>query len=139
MTRMTHSSLYPYVSRAGVRGKGEHLSYPSSRHASRHASPIWVKSQHASYPSYASPTLTGMALQDPEEWIPEFESWAPQECLFIDRSFGGLTALHIAFSEWCMRNRSVPCTRYVFEHLLTNQGFHISASLVHSLVLRRDA
>jgi hypothetical protein len=87
---------------------------------------------------YEPPVLTGMAVQDPREWIPEFESWAPAECAHLDRCFGGVGALHVAFSEWCVRNRSVPCTRYVFEQLLNDQGFLVCDALVSALVLKTD-
>jgi hypothetical protein len=82
--------------------------------------------------------LTGMALHDPEEWVPEFTQWALQECVCRDGAWGSITALHVAFSEWCVRNRSVPCTRAVFEQLLNNQGFLVCDALVSALVLKAD-
>lgn len=85
-----------------------------------------------------SPTLTGMAVHDPHEWTPELESWAPQECVYLDRCFGGVGALHVAFCEWCTRHRGVPCTRVVFEELLSAQGFLVCDALVSGLVLKRD-
>ena len=86
----------------------------------------------------ASPLLSGMAFHDPAEWVPEFETWAPRACIYVEGGFGGVGALHVAFSEWCVKNRSVPCTRDVFEQLLTDQGFLICDSLVSALVLRKD-
>ena len=100
MTHMTHSPVIDVHARARKR----------------------VNSADVSYPSWTLP-LTGMAVADPAEWLPEFEAWALQECLFSERVFGGLRTLHVAFSEWCIRNRSGPCTRYVFEQLLSDQGF----------------
>lgn len=129
MTRMTHPSSYPYNARADERGKGEHLSYPSSRHSA----PIRAKIPHPSYPSFA-----GMSMHDFREWTPELEAWIPQACTFLDRAYGGVSALHTAFCDWCIQHRSVPCTRVVFEQLLEHQGFHLCDSLVHSLLLKVD-
>jgi hypothetical protein len=84
------------------------------------------------------PILSGMAVQDATEWTPEFEAWASQACVYLDRAFGGVGTLHVAFSEWCVRNRSVPCTRAVFEELLNTQGFLVCDALVSALVLRKD-
>jgi hypothetical protein len=80
-----------------------------------------------------------MSVHDFREWIPEFEAWINLACVYRDRACGGIRALHIAFSEWCMRNRSVPCTRYVFEQLLADQGFHVCDLVVDSLLLKVDA
>jgi hypothetical protein len=90
-----------------------------------------------SYTSLTAP-LKGMALQDPTMWIPEFEVWALRECIFRDRCFGGLGALHRAFSDWCLRNHSVPCRRDTFEQLLERHGFMICELLAYGLLLRED-
>jgi hypothetical protein len=79
-----------------------------------------------------------MAVHDPEEWSPEFEAWAPQACVYMERGFGGVGALHAAFCEWCIRSRSIPCTRVVFEQLLHAQGFLVCDALVSAVVLKRQ-
>jgi hypothetical protein len=77
-----------------------------------------------------------MALHDPAEWAPEFQAWLLKECILFDRALGGIGALHLAFNDWCLRNKSVPCTSYVFEQLLSREGFRTDAALVHALVLK---
>jgi hypothetical protein len=113
---MTHFVDYPRHARAGIR----------------------VNREKASSPVIASLPLTGMALHDPAEWIPEFDAWASRACVYVDFAFGGVGALHAAFCEWCVRNRSVPCTRDVFEHLLNDRGFLVCDALVSALVLKKD-
>jgi hypothetical protein len=81
---------------------------------------------------------TGMAAHDAGQWLPEFEAWAPQACVYRERCFGGVGALHVSFCEWCVRHRSVPCTRAVFERLLDSQGFLVCDALVSGLLLRSD-
>jgi hypothetical protein len=131
---MTRHDAFSNCTRNARAGKRVNRKLPSSPVIASY-SPIRAKVGHT---SYASSVLTGMALCDPEEWLPEFAAWSLRECVWFDRAFGGLGALHAAFGEWCVRNRSVPCTRYVFEQLLNAQGFRICDALVSALVLRKD-
>jgi hypothetical protein len=131
---VTRSDAFSICTRNARAGERVNRKHPSPSVIASH-SPIRAKLQHS---SHASPAFTGMTLQDPEEWVPEFEAWALRECVYLDRAFGGVTVLHVAFSEWCIANRSVPSTRITFERLLYSQGFLICDGLVSALVLRSD-
>ena len=79
---------------------------------------------------------------DPAEWREPFVRWLDFACVRSPRCFGGVTCLHIAFCEWESGRGGVPCTRDVFERLLTERGFLIGevagVVLVSGLILRED-
>ena len=75
---------------------------------------------------------------DPSAWAEDFHRWALARCVWRDRGFGGIGALHTDFSEWSIARDDVPCTRTTFERLLSDAGFFRADGLVSGLVLRED-
>jgi hypothetical protein len=85
---------------------------------------------------------TGTLLHDPTEWREPFARWLGFACVISPRCFGGVVCLHIAYSEWEVRQGGVPCTRDTFERLLTERGFLVGevagVVLVSGLILKDD-
>jgi len=79
-----------------------------------------------------------MASHDPHAWAEDFHRWMLDRCAGGDRYFGGIGALYKDFRDWCIRRNEVPCTRTVFEHLLTDAGFLFAIELVSGLILQED-
>lgn len=75
---------------------------------------------------------------DPFAWAEDFHKWALSKCVFRDRCFGGIWALHRDFCEWTISRESVPCRRMTFERLLADQGFLLADGFVSGLILRED-
>jgi hypothetical protein len=84
----------------------------------------------------------GIPPNDPAEWREPFVLWLDSTCVRSPRCFGGVGCLHIAFCQWESGRGGVPCTRDVFERLLTERGFLIGevsgVVLVSGLILRED-
>lgn len=75
---------------------------------------------------------------DPAAWAEDFHRWAFGCCVYRDRHFGGIGALHTDFCQWTNAHESVPCTRMTFEALLRDQGFFFADGLVYGLLLKED-
>lgn len=75
---------------------------------------------------------------DPRAWAEDFQRWALARCVYRDRCFGGIGALHTDFCEWAIVSESVPCQRRTFEVLLTESGFLLAEGLVSGLFLTAD-
>jgi hypothetical protein len=69
-----------------------------------------------------------------EAWEKEFQAWAATNLRFDERQWLSIGYLHSQFCEWCSANESVPCTRQVFDALLSLEGFACDRGLVHGLV-----
>ncbi len=80
----------------------------------------------------------GMEKHDHEAWEADVDLWAKTDCVFRDRRFTGIGHLHLAFSEWAVKNQGVPCRRDVFEALLLDQCFETADGLVYGLTLKSD-
>jgi hypothetical protein len=80
---------------------------------------------------------------DPEAWRAPFTEWLHSACTFHPRAFAGVRALHIAYCEWEIDRRGVPCSRETFETLLQELGFLMGeverTLLVSGLIFRDDA
>ncbi len=89
-----------------------------------------------------NPESDGVPPADLEEWRELFVRWLDSVCALHPRVFGGVSALHRAYCEWGISQGGVPCTRKVFERLLTEQGFLIGeingTVLVSGLAFRSD-
>ncbi len=48
---------------------------------------------------------------NPSAWDEDFHRWALDRCVWRDRCFGGIGALHADFSEWSVAREDVLCTR----------------------------
>jgi hypothetical protein len=83
----------------------------------------------------------GVSLCDPAMWREGFSRWIASACVRHWRLHGGVGRLHVAFAEWTVQQREVPCSRGVFERLVREQGWEIDATrgLVDGLMLRKDA
>lgn len=84
-----------------------------------------------------------LSLDDPLEGLREpFVRWLDSECEVHPRCFGGVSALHLAFCEWMIARREVPCNRAEFEALLGGLGLFIGEVdgtwLASGLILRAD-
>ena len=75
---------------------------------------------------------------DPAAWAEDFHRWALDRCVWRDRCFGGIGALHTCFCEWAIAHKSVPMQRTTFERLLRDHGFFFADGLVYGLLLAED-
>ncbi len=78
-----------------------------------------------------------MPAVDPFAWAEDFQKWALAQCVYRDRSFGGIRGLNCDFRDWLIAHDKVPCTLDTFERLLNGIGFLIADGFVSGLVLRR--
>jgi hypothetical protein len=99
-----------------------------------------TKSEHQTTHSVGSVSFAGASMErhDHQAWQPEFERWATTECLFRDHSWQSISSLHVAFCEWAIRTRSIPCRRDTFERLLESEGFFVADGMVLALMLSSD-
>ena len=79
-----------------------------------------------------------VVIQEPSFWADDFGRWALECCLFRDRCFGGVKALHNHFCDWCNAQGPPGCMLETFEALLEDEGFLLAGGLVSGLVLRED-
>jgi hypothetical protein len=80
-------------------------------------------------------------LDAPEpEYEDGFDRWAKARCVWAERGWGGVRALHSDYAAWCAgpEGAEVPCHLDTFRELLGWAGFTVSGSLVHGLMLRED-
>jgi hypothetical protein len=75
---------------------------------------------------------------DPAAWAEDFHRWMLERCVWRDRCFGGIGALHTSFCEWAISSHSVPCQRKTFERLLADAGFLVADGLVSGLISKAD-
>lgn len=80
----------------------------------------------------------GIPAHDPAAWAEDFHRWALSNCVYRDRCFGGIGALHTDFRRWTLAHESVPCRDETFEQLLRDAGFLFADGLVYGLVLKED-
>ena len=85
----------------------------------------------------------GLPPADPAEWREPFVRWLDSACVLHPRVFGGVAALHSAYSDWEIRQGGVPCAPQTFERLLGELGFLMGeiegTVLVAGLALSEDA
>lgn len=81
----------------------------------------------------------GIPAHDAAAWAEDFHRWALSNCVYRDRCFGGIGALHTNFCRWTLDHKSVPCRDETFEQLLRDAGFFFADGLVYGLVLKQDA
>jgi hypothetical protein len=80
---------------------------------------------------------------DPEAYESGFDRWATSRCVFQDRCWGGIGALHVDYARWCdWEGRDVPASRRTFERILLSQGLwreeDLRDGLIYGLLLRAD-
>jgi hypothetical protein len=79
---------------------------------------------------------------DPDAWREPFARWLDSACVAHPRCFGGLNALHRAYSDWELSHDGVPPTRDTFVALLVECGFRIvdihGTALLEGLALCED-
>ncbi len=66
--------------------------------------------------------------------------WLLENCLFLDRWWGGTGSLYLDAARWCAAHgRPVPESRRAFTAALRREGFQVgSDGLVAGLILRED-
>jgi hypothetical protein len=69
-------------------------------------------------------------------WAEDFHRWALSNCVYRDRRFGGIGALHTDFCRWTLSHDSVPCRDETFKRLLRDAGFFFADGLVYGLMLK---
>jgi hypothetical protein len=109
---------------------GDELAKPAKPSSVGFGGAVSAENQKISAPTQEMPGF------DPGAWTPEFEAWAPVQCVFRDRCFQSVVSLHLDFIVWCAGNGSVPCTRETFEFLLRDQGFTFADGMVYGLLLK---
>jgi hypothetical protein len=76
---------------------------------------------------------------EPLAYEDAFDQWARSRCVFRDRSWGGIAALHVDYARWCdQTGRDVPASRKTFEWLLRDQGLWINEGFICGLLLKED-
>jgi hypothetical protein len=93
--------------------------------------------------AWTDPTEEGVQTlhplrHDPAARAEDFHRWMLERCVWRDRCFGGIGALHTSFCEWAMSSHSVPCQRKTFERLLADAGFLVADGLVSGLISKAD-
>jgi hypothetical protein len=73
---------------------------------------------------------------DHAAWAEDFHRWALGCCVYRDRCFGGIGALHTDFCQSTNAHESVPCTRVTFEALLRDHGLFFADGIVYGLLLK---
>jgi hypothetical protein len=76
----------------------------------------------------------------PEAYEDEFSRWVREQCVFLDRAWWGIGALHSAYFTWCEQTgRDVPGNLNTFKILLRDSGFAVTDDgLVYGLALVED-
>jgi hypothetical protein len=96
----------------------------------------WIKEHQTlttAHPTSAPPAVNSFG------WAEDFHRWALDHCVYRDRCFGGIGALHRDFCEWLIAHDEVPCTRQAFESLMDESGFFSVDGMVSGLILREDS
>jgi hypothetical protein len=76
---------------------------------------------------------------DPAAWEKELHQWTIAHCVFCDRAWGGVAALHRDYVEWSHATGNIPpATLATFREWIVWQGFTLTGPLVHGLVLAAD-
>lgn len=80
----------------------------------------------------------GIRHPSPAAWAEDFHRWALKSCVYRDRWFSGIAALHKDFRDWCLNRDEVPCSVTTFERLLLGAGFLLADGLMSGLTLKAD-
>jgi hypothetical protein len=75
---------------------------------------------------------------DPASWSEAFHHWALDRCVYRERWFNAIWALHKDFRDWFLNREEVPCDRATFEQLVLDAGFLLEDGFVKGLTLKRD-
>jgi hypothetical protein len=75
---------------------------------------------------------------DPATWSEAFHHWALDRCVYQERWFNAIGALHRDFRDWCLDREEVPCGLATFEQLAVDAGFLLEDGFVKGLTLKRD-
>jgi hypothetical protein len=78
--------------------------------------------------------------QDAADDSDSFGLWMLARCVYRDRAWGGVGALHLDLARWCADHRqSAPESRRVFVESLQAEGFAVTTDgLVYGLMLGED-
>ncbi len=69
----------------------------------------------------------------------DFGRWLLAHCVFLDRCWCGVAALHRAWCDWCFLEHAVPANLPTFRALLEDEGFALTErGMVYGLLLRVD-
>lgn len=86
----------------------------------------------------ASTELFGMERPECDAWLSDCEGWLSMDCVSEARGVQAIGSLHVAFCEWAITHRSVPCRRDVFEELLDRLGIPCADGFALGLMLASD-
>lgn len=77
---------------------------------------------------------------EPAAYEEVLNRWLEEQCVFRDRTWGGVKALHKHYAVWCDQvARDVPASLAMFEKLLREAGCLLTGNgLVYGLLLRED-
>ncbi len=76
---------------------------------------------------------------EPVAWETELHRWASAQCVFRDRSWGGLVAFHRDYVDWSHATGNIPPATFpTFRVWVAEQGFVVAGALVHGVVLKQD-
>ena len=84
--------------------------------------------------------LEALLEAEPQAYEAGVQAWLVQQCVFRDRAWGGLAALHRDYCLWCRGvGNEVPAGRRTFRGLLLAEGFAVTAhEMVYGLLLAED-
>jgi hypothetical protein len=78
--------------------------------------------------------------EDTGPWRADLRRWLEANCVSRpgkeDRT--SVSCLLINFAEWGTTHNSIPCSRMIFEKLLTDAGFRLENGMASGLLLRAD-
>ena len=97
----------------------------------------WMR-QHRAPAAGAGRPKPALPEVDPSAWSEDLHRWLLEQCVYRDRCFNGIWALHRDFCEWVIAHDGVPCHRPAFEQLLHGCGFLSADGMVYGLMLRVD-
>jgi hypothetical protein len=77
---------------------------------------------------------------EPAAYEEAFHQWMQERCVFRDRAWGGVGALHRDYAIWCDHGcQDVPAGLPTFEKLLREEGFVVTEHrVVYGLLLAED-
>jgi hypothetical protein len=131
--------MFPFSKRAGtdtsVGWSSVFPAFPSGASEREHE----INSVYAAVPAVPAVPIETPLIGDPKSWEAELHQWTAAHCVFRDRAWGGLAALHTDYVEWSHATGNIPpATLETFRIWAVWQGFTLAGSLIHGLILTAD-
>ncbi len=132
----------------GTKGQNEvilsHVSHETPPHVGQKTTSVYAPVPHVPPVPLEKCDVVGSTAYDPlrgdpSAWEDELHQWATARCVFRDWAWGGQDALHRNYVEWShATGRIPPATLSTFRAWVAEQGFTVTGSLIHGLLLAED-